>query len=190
MIIKFWKKIWIANELQFCALALSLVKCWDIPLSETYKKKFNFSVTISEKKILPRKMSISFEGKLLLTQESHGPQIGPISKGCLNSSRCDQPRACSSIRQDAPSKFKAHGACQWKWAPWCYGGSPFNNPLTKSGEGKDATKLYLGTNHRFYHPIGWPTSLLMQQRRTNRGKFAVQDNIFEHFNFKQGSDIA
>ena len=80
--------------------------------------------------------------------------------------------------------FKVHGACQWKWAPYGSGGLPFNNPLTQSGQGKDATKLYLGTNHRFYQPIGWPTSLLVHQKRTNRGKFAVQENIFEQFNFK------
>ena len=62
-----------------------------------------------------------------------------------------------------------------------------NNPLTHYGEGKDATKLCLGTNHRFHQPIGQPTSLLVQQRRTNRGKFAVQDNIFEQLNSKQGT---
>ena len=80
--------LWLNAETFTCQRPIKKNSIFPLP----YQKK---------KKFLPRKMSISFEGELLLTQESHGPQIGPISKGCLNSSRCDQPRACSSIRQDA-----------------------------------------------------------------------------------------
>ena len=51
MIIEFYKKIWIAYELRFCVLALSMAKCQEIHLSEIFTKKLVFSVTISEKKI-------------------------------------------------------------------------------------------------------------------------------------------
>ena len=92
------------------------------------------------------------DGTPLLIQKSHGLSIGPTSKSCLNSSKCDQSRALSSIRSSrAPPKLIK---CQWKWALWGYGDLPFNNPLSQSGEGKETTKLYLGASGRFYQPIG------------------------------------
>ena len=190
MIIKFWKKIWIANELRFCVLALSLVKCWDVHLSETYKKNSIFPLPYQKKKnFCPEKWASALKASCFLPKKAMDHKLVPFQRVVLTLQDATNPGPVAQFVKMQCS-FKVHGACQWKWAPWCYGGSPFNNPLTKSGEGKDATKLCLGTNRRFYHPIGWPTSLLMQQRRTNRGKFAVQDNIFEQFNFKQGSDIA
>ena len=144
------------------------------------QRKNGFSVIISEKKFCPIKCPI----KCFLPNEAMDHKLVPFQRVVLTLQDATNPGPVAQFVRMQCS-FKVHGACQWKWAPYGYGGLPFNNPLTQSGNGKDATKLCLGTYRRFYQPIGWPTSLLLQQRRTNRGKFAVQENIFELFNFKQ-----
>ena len=143
-------------------------------------RKNQFFCHYFRKKFCPIKCPI----KCFLPNEAMDHKLVPFQRVVLTHQDATTPGPVAQFVRMQCS-FKVHGAFQWKWAPYGYGGLPFNNPLTQSGKGKDATKLCLGTNCRFYQPIGWPTSLLVQQRRTNRGKFAVQDNIFEQFNSKQ-----
>ena len=56
MIIVFWKKIWIAHELRFYVLALTMVNCRDVHLSETSTKNSISGFPLQKKKISVLKM--------------------------------------------------------------------------------------------------------------------------------------
>ena len=149
-------------------------------------KKFDFSDTLSEKKnFCPEKWALALKVSCFLPNKAMDRKLVPFQRVVLTLQNETNPgHVAQYVRMQC--SFKVHGACQWKWDTWGYGGSPFNKPLTQLGEGNDATQLCLGTNCRFYQPIGWPTSSLMEQRKTNRSKYALRNNIFEQFHFKGG----
>ena len=148
------------------------------------KKKSISPLPFQKKKIFcPEKWALALKASCFLPNKAMDRKLVPFERVVLTLQNETNPGPVAQFVRMHCS-FKVHGACQWKWDTRGYGWSPFNNPLTQSGKGKDAKKWCLGTNHRFCQPIGWPTSLLVHQKRTNRGKFAVQENIFEQFNFK------
>ena len=98
-------------------------------------------------KILPLEMRTSFKASCFLPNKAMDHKLIPFQRVVLTLQDATNPGPVAQFVRMQCS-FKVHGAFQWKWAPYGYGGLPFNNPLTQSGNGKDATKLCLGTKRR------------------------------------------